>query len=368
MNDRKGSKVIRIFDDVSSHQKLKDYVVLEDTWIDGNNKILYNQNNEELVVLGYTVITEEHLMLYSGIKVKFACIKLNKKVNIGDILYTEKKSETMKKYYIKEQEIKIGDEITINGIKTTFTEKLLNDNPNMFKIVNNVNTGMSLMDCVVGETYEYVWDGGDFIPRKELNFRILPPEKTNYNPMKIHKKSLLFITHDGVEIYDENKIIYGCANINNTQYFVGDRKCKHALKEFSEINVDSFIWFSTEKARDNWIRLQIFKIREGYENQLVGLSGEITNLKNYKDKYQVYRWLRKNDPKLYWTKVLLLIADDLNDGEEGNSEICLECNTYVINSGTDIYSPFRFVSAEAGNKAIKIMGDKLDYIYKYLYE
>ena len=37
-----------------------------------------------------------------------------------------------RKIYLNRQEIKFGDKIIINGNKTTFTEKLLNDNINMF--------------------------------------------------------------------------------------------------------------------------------------------------------------------------------------------------------------------------------------------
>lgn len=39
------------------------------------------------------------------------------------------------KYFFKEHQINFGDPITFNSIKTTFTLKLLNDNPNLFDVI-----------------------------------------------------------------------------------------------------------------------------------------------------------------------------------------------------------------------------------------
>ena len=42
-NIRKGTKVKKILDDTTEILKLKGYVMLEDTWIHEENKILYNK-------------------------------------------------------------------------------------------------------------------------------------------------------------------------------------------------------------------------------------------------------------------------------------------------------------------------------------
>lgn len=65
----------------------EDWFILEDNWISENDKILYDINNDSYDILDYYELTG---MKKSGIRhvmCRVACVKLNKKVNIGDILY-----------------------------------------------------------------------------------------------------------------------------------------------------------------------------------------------------------------------------------------------------------------------------------------
>lgn len=78
MENRKGSKIIKILDDST--------IMFEDNWISENDKIIYNQNDESFTVLVFTEYLKNRDI---GIgKQKHSCVKLNKSVNVGDVLYT----------------------------------------------------------------------------------------------------------------------------------------------------------------------------------------------------------------------------------------------------------------------------------------
>jgi hypothetical protein len=93
-NIRKGSKVKKILDGVTSRLKLKDYIMFEDNWIGKNDKILYNEKGVSFSVLDFEEIKENTLILdtmpyESGWReLKFSCVKLDKSVNVGEVFYT----------------------------------------------------------------------------------------------------------------------------------------------------------------------------------------------------------------------------------------------------------------------------------------
>jgi len=86
-----------------------------------------------------------------------------------------------------------------------------------------------------------------------------------------------------------------------------------------------------------------------------------------------YNWLKQHEPKLYWLRVLEEIAKDLNQGwvaDWNNKEqlkyfIGFMNNSYIINYNYTLNTGFLyFKSSMIAQKAIEIMGDKLDYIFK----
>jgi len=119
------------------------------------------------------------------------------------------------------------------------------------------------------------------------------------------------------------------------------------------VHPDCFSLFSTKEAADEYIAKYKEKTLAYYENKLLSIKN-----------YAFYSKLKKTEPKLYWLKVLQIIADDLNDGEGGNVEIYLENGKYNTESGSMTFGSPIFSSLHPADKAIKIMGDKLDYIYK----
>ena len=91
----KGNRVKKIFDD--RNPKLKNYVMFEDFWITENNKVLYNQQNEEFLIIDFIEVEEEipilpHIPISIPVnktyRQKFSCLRLNKNVKVGDVLYT----------------------------------------------------------------------------------------------------------------------------------------------------------------------------------------------------------------------------------------------------------------------------------------
>lgn len=94
MNQSKGTKVIEKSDGVTCYRDLKDYYVMEDYWITEHNKVLYDSSSNEFKVLDFKEIEKDK---YYGDGVvgfynpeKHSCIKLDRDVVIGEILYTQK--------------------------------------------------------------------------------------------------------------------------------------------------------------------------------------------------------------------------------------------------------------------------------------
>lgn len=92
---RKCNKVKKICDGVTTYLKLKDYIMFEDNWITENDKMLYNEDGVSFSVLDFQEVEENTLVMpeimpyFDGWAFrKFSCVKLDKKVNVGDVFYT----------------------------------------------------------------------------------------------------------------------------------------------------------------------------------------------------------------------------------------------------------------------------------------
>ena len=87
--------VKKICDGVTTSIELKDYIMFEDRWVGKDDKILYDENGNSFLVLDFQVIEENTLAfpevmpyLSGWMMQRFSCVKLDKKVNVGDFLYT----------------------------------------------------------------------------------------------------------------------------------------------------------------------------------------------------------------------------------------------------------------------------------------
>lgn len=136
------------------------------------------------------------------------------------------------KYYLKEDEINIGDKIFINGVKTTFTKELFNDNPTLFKTVKSKND----------------------------------------------ESKPLFITDDGVEINNKKTLLYPVLKKDNA--FPLKQPTSLSLIE-QPLETDLYYWFSSEKAREKYIKENTYDV-------ILGINENKFNFNDY--VYYVDEW------------------------------------------------------------------------------
>lgn len=86
----KGTKIRKIFGE--ENPILKGYVVFEDNWICEFDKVLFNNKGDIYLVLDFKEIKENVLFPYKNVwkEQKFSCVKLDKCVNVGDVLFVKK--------------------------------------------------------------------------------------------------------------------------------------------------------------------------------------------------------------------------------------------------------------------------------------
>jgi hypothetical protein len=96
-NSRKANQVMNICDGISSPLRLKDFVVFGDNWVGEEDKILYDEDNNIVRVLGFEVLEINVLVMPDVMPVhngwalrKFSAVKLDREVKIGDRFYTSK--------------------------------------------------------------------------------------------------------------------------------------------------------------------------------------------------------------------------------------------------------------------------------------
>ena len=160
-------------------------------------------------------------------------------------------------------------------------------------------------------------------------------------------KKYLFTTEDEVDIYegDESTAVRKKQmQIVSTCNYDGDGS-------------DALLYFSTKGAAEYYVAKHKEKNLGDYEAPLFTTNGIY---------YRSFRWLKSHEPKLYYTKVLQLIADDLNGDWKPNFsnidnkyQIDFTRKTCNIHCGGDegcIY----FKTEELVNKAITLLGDKIN--------
>jgi len=207
-------------------------------------------------------------------------------------------------------------------------------------------------------------------------FNLTDEYNLTYAKVRIYSKGVwaeivkpILTTDDGVDLFD-GEILYVIAksdlstaeiNIKNDPLF----GVNYFLRS-------EFMYYSTKELVDKYIKENMVKTLVDYEKILL-LNDNLADTDLDNDVWEMYAWLKRNEPKLYWSKVLQLIADDLN-GECNLKHVSNETisisfdsyfNKYESCSWNSINTGYvQFKSKELSDAAIKIMGDKLDYIYK----
>ncbi len=168
---------------------------------------------------------------------------------------------------------------------------------------------------------------------------------------------LKFTTEDGVDIYGDMKTYL----VN--PYDSDITPCHGIWEGNSKAKCDKYFYHKENALA--YVEKHKEKTLEDYENMLLTINIDSINAR---ETCWFYRTLKVKEPKLYYTKILQLIADDLNDGRyihiRGNTSYHLN-NTRSMNihCGDDEGCVY-FKSRESAVKARVILGDKVKYLFK----
>lgn len=125
-----------------------------------------------------------------------------------------------------------------------------------------------------------------------------------------------------------------------------------------------------------WAEVVKDKVVEDYEMLLLEDRKYTVFFHAQASKGEIYNWMKLYEPKLYWSKVLQLIADDLNGdwGTDWRNVNQFKHYIFYDYSGQKYRISYFsstwgqtivFKSREVAQRAIEIMGSKLDYIFKH---
>lgn len=345
----------------------------------------------------------------------------------------------MEKVYYKGLEIKKGFEFNYHGLKTVVTQELIDNNPELFKVVDETQHYFKCLskrkgssDWTVGRIYKiektpdypkkivlmsntekritiplvyngvYVVDEGiSFIvsDKKEFDKQELLDEARRYYPvgtvcktisgsktftveselvysetgsiicpiggLAVYSKSpyvekwaeklpLKFTTEDNVDIYGDMKT-----------YAVGEDLKLFESDTYDGYSSDHKYFYHKENALA-YIKDNTQKTLEDYENILFDNMSTFTFAPE-RAYFSVWGWIKDEEPKLYYTKILQLIADDLNDirhiHERGQASFHInKAGGVNVHMGADEGAVY-FKSKKLAEKAREILGDKINYLY-----
>lgn len=277
----------------------------------------------------------------------------------------------MKKiYYLQKHLVKLGDIIEYNGIKALVTEELIELNPELFVVEDSMKELLdkAKKDYPIGTMFNSKYGVQKVVSDEpfigiavegtvQINTDQFPGGMTIYTPKDGWREIIpyKFTTEDGVNIYGDMKtyaIAKGDLNLDNPEIYSGTSKCFKYF--YHRENALAYI----EKHRE--------KTLEDYEQMLFKNDNSMT----FSPKgayFSVYGWIKDNEPKLYYTKILQIIADNLHGGRHTH----IYMNTsYHINSGYGVNvhcghdeGCVYFKSNELAIKARDILGSKIKYLF-----
>jgi len=334
----------------------------------------------------------------------------------------------MSKIIYLKQEVSIGEIIDFEGMKVTVNSELINNNPELFEVKEEVPEYVKYLGegpWSIFKTNEIYKTSTDFIsknanyrcwvnadgssgqviyPEEEIYFShsskeeferqellkeakrrfpigsrfkdILPnnPEKGIHTVEEYHINDLvnemnicaknskntkannvyiywdgkwatklepILTTEDGKEMYDGDDVYFVCNDYN--------------IVTLKNINIATDVilkgkFFADKSKAEQWVKDNKPKTLEDYEDELLTY------------KTPLYVELKEKEPKLYWLKVMKIIAEDLNKGNKGEYFIVWEQDKFEpwMRCDSDKYSEPLFDTSENDQKAIDIMGNKLN--------
>jgi len=313
---------------------------------------------------------------------------------------------TKKIYFIDKMEVAIGDKVEIGDLTVTLTQEIIDDNPDLFEVKEGLSDTM-YVKCVCNKGFtDRGFDVGDVIEVKDINdvgmlfvsdkyrysmngtlWKFEPSTKKEYLLQEAKKRYPIGTRFISAYRPDCTYTVSGdlqwwrdC----DTDIVVGVNGASvYSQGEWAEIikpvfttddGVDVFKghkYFSTKEAAEEWLKENKTKEKtlNDYKEMLLDADGMLdggccANI----EKYELFYALKAHYPKLYWTQVLQLIADDLNeefDESWFNIHYCKKQSVYDVCEWSYVtHSTVKFSSRMIAEKAIEIMGDKLKYIYE----
>lgn len=277
----------------------------------------------------------------------------------------------MKKiYYLQKHEVKLGDIVEYNGYKAIVTKKLIELNPELFIIKD-------IMQELLEEAKRRYPIGTVF--RSFFGVMCTVKNKPCYNlgaynsilidDVYVYRDGrwaevlpLKFTTEDGVDIYGDMKT-----------YAICREELIFELPSVYGGNSPTLIYFYHKENALAYIEKHREKTLKDYEN-ILHTNKKLLDYSSYYDGagYNLsvgifFHLLKANEPKLYYNKVLQLIADDLHDRryihERGQTSFHINKEGGVnLHMGDDEGCVY-FKSKDLAEKARDIMGSKLEYLF-----
>ena len=281
----------------------------------------------------------------------------------------------MKKiYYLEKHLVKLGDIVDYKGLITLVTEELISLNPELFLVKDTIQELLDKAreDYPIGTMFnskygiQKVLGDNPFmgIPGTiQINTDRFPGGATIYTPEDDWAEilPLKFTTEDGVDIYGDMKTYLVRPNDHSSHI------CFYHSIWAGNSNIHPSKYFYHKENALAYIEKHKEKTLEDYENMLLRTN---INSINAREVCWFYNTLKGKEPKLYYTKILQLIADDLNDGWVADLNDGNQIKHHLQNDGytTLAYAVNRqgvvyFKTLELAEKARDIMGSKIEYLF-----
>ena len=277
-------------------------------------------------------------------------------------------------YYLQTHLVKTGDVIEHNGFRATVTEELVELNPDLFIAKDTIQELLDKAreDYPIGTMFnskygiQKVLGDNPFmgigIPGTiQINTDRFTGGATIYTPEDGWAEilPLKFTTEDGVDIYGDMKTYLVHPNDSFDICF------RHALWDGNTKRKSCKYFYHKENALA-YIEKHKEKTLEDYENMLLRTN---INSINAREVCWFYNTLKGKEPKLYYTKILQLIADDLNDGWVADFNSVIDKKYHISYNRIDFVWTLNaqgiivFKSEELAEKARSILGDKLKCLF-----
>lgn len=264
-------------------------------------------------------------------------------------------------------EVEIGSTIELNEIKLKITDDLIKDNPDLFEVVEEIP-----------EYIKYIQNGGNCSNHKFCKESIKNIGQVN----TIYKVDSIFedIYGNSYVCTFPNKVCLrvDCCKLSTKEkyllqevkkrYKVGDK-----VRSLKYPNLTGIITNEITSTRVKWSNNEYQYIDLYVDDNWVEIVKDLPYYENLLLQYKtpLYVELKEKEPKLYWLKVLQLIADDLNKNKITDEFYAptLEYNkiipdNYFLNDGDYGFIDIKFDSKESCDKAIEILGDNLKVIFE----